>query len=157
MRALFIERKADADTSQDGQLGRQWGVVTVGPPAYPVLRMQPMENHAGLVVWGALSQQKPADDATPESILDVPLPGTAFRFGEQGLLILLSQPPHGPLYFMVSLRTEQPTTLYGHGHFFSAGQMAAPTENADQQMLPFEPHCEVTMKRVGDANLQDHE
>lgn len=136
MNALSIKPSSSEDAGTRG-----WHISTIVGPAFPVLRMKLMENSAGLVVWVAMSQQKPADGATPEDIQGVPSPGTAFRFGPDGLLIVVNQ-PGAVSYFMVRVQNEDSATLYGHAHFFGSAQQPG----AD--MFPFEPHAEITMRRV---------
>ena len=136
MNALYIS----AD-SEDESGTRRWHVSTIEGPLYPVLRMKPMENNAGLVVWLASSRQKPEEGTTPENIQGVPSPGTAFRFGPDGLLIVAVQ-SSGVSYFMVRLRNDDPDTLCGHAHFFGSAQQAS------AEMFPFEPHAEIIMRRV---------
>ena len=117
--------------------------TTLPDPAYPVFRMAPMHNHAGLYVWAANLMAKPEQGARPEDLQNVPSRGIASRFGADGLLIVIRE-PQCAFYYNVRIVSDAPFTLYGNGQHFSDGEAG----ESIRPFLPIDPHCEIRMTRV---------
>jgi len=123
---------------------RMWETRTLPGPAYPVFRMTPMSNHAGLFVWAANSMHKPEEGAVPEDLQNVPVRGIASRFGPDHLMVIVS-PPYGSFYYQVKIAQEEPFTLYGYGQHLPRDEQ--PGDSA-MPLLPFEPTFEIKMVRI---------
>lgn len=127
---------------------RIWVTTTLPDPAYPVFRMAPMHNHAGLYVWAANSIAKPEQGARPEDLQNVPSRGIASRFGADGLLIVIRE-PQSSFYYNVRIASDAPFTLYGNGQHFSDDEGG---REPTRPLLPFDPHCEIRMVRINEKD-----
>lgn len=146
MTGLVTFKGAMVQDDEDAAPQRMWETRTLPGPAYPVFRMTPMANHAGLFVWAANSMKKPEDGMVPEDIQNVPSRGIASRFGPDGLMIVIRE-PHGSFYYNVRIASDAPFTLYGNGQHFSDDEGGS--ESAGP-MPPFDPHCEIRMVRIAE-------
>tara|TARA_R100000935_G_scaffold58898_1_gene99276 strand:- start:2470 stop:3273 length:804 start_codon:yes stop_codon:yes gene_type:complete len=138
----------EEESSEDGSVQRSWQTKTLEGPAFPVFRMAPMHNHAGLFVWAANALMKPEDGARPEDLQNVPSRGIASRFGRDGLLIVISE-PHGSFYYNVRIASDEPFALYGNGQHFSYD---ADEPEQTRPLPPIDPHCEIRMVRIKDQD-----
>ena len=113
MIGLVTFKGAMVQDDEDAAPQRMWETRTLPGPAYPVFRMTPMANYAGLFVWAANSMKKPEDGTVPEDIQNVPVRGIASRFGPDYLMVIISE-PYGSFYYQVKIAEDEPFTLYGY-------------------------------------------
>lgn len=144
MTGLVTFREKVVQVGEDKAPERMWETRTLPGPAYPVFRMTPMSNNAGLFVWAANTTRKPEEGTVPEDVLNVPSRGIASRFGQDGLMILIRF-PGGSLCYNVRIEREEPLTLYGHGQSYSDHPKG---QDRAYPLLPFEPACEIRMVRI---------
>ena len=146
MIGLVTFKGAMVQDDEDAAPQRMWETRTLPGPAYPVFRMTPMVNHAGLFVWAANSMHKPEEGTVPEDIQNVPSRGIASRFGPDGLMIVIRE-PRSSFYYNVRIERAEPFSLYGYGQFYSDDDTEP---NAGRAFLPFEPACEIRMVRIAE-------
>lgn len=144
MTGLLTFREKAVQVGEDKAPERMWETRTLPHSAYPVFRMTPMSNNAGLFVWAANPRMKPEDGTRPEDVLSVPLRGIASRFSKDGLLIIVRE-PRGSVFYNVKIASEEPFVLYGHGQIFSDD---GTERDSTYPLLPFEPACEIRMVRI---------